>query len=42
MGFVLHTDFILRNCSLSVSEKNLPVDLVQKDMQGFDVTLGME
>ena len=34
-GSVLQTKVIYRNCSLNVSGKNLPVDLVKIEMQGI-------
>jgi len=40
-GFVLLTDAIFRNCTLNVSGKNLPVNLVRIDMKHFDVILGI-
>ena len=41
VGSVLCTNVIFRTCPLNVSGKNLLIDLVKIEMQGFDVILGM-
>ena len=42
MGSILRTDLIYRNHHLNVSARNLLVDLVKIEIQGFDVILGVD
>jgi len=41
LGSTDYTDIIFKNCAIKLEGRVLPADLVQLDIQGWDVILGM-
>ena len=42
LGSTYYTDVVFKNCTIQLEGRVLPVDLVQLDIQGWDVILGMD
>jgi len=42
LGSNYHTDLVFKNCAIQLEGRVVPVDLVQLDIQGWDVILGMD
>jgi len=42
LGFAYHTDIIFKNCAINVEGKILSADLVQLEIQGWDIILRMD
>ena len=42
LGNIYHTDVVLRDCAFNVDGRTLPANLVQLEIQGWDVILGMD
>ena len=42
LGSTYYTDLVFKNCTIQLEGRVLPVDLVQLDIQGWDVILEMD
>ena len=42
LGSVYYTDLIFKRCTVQLEGRVLPIDLVQLNIQGWDVILGMD
>jgi len=42
LGSTYYTDVIFRNCAIQLEGRTLPTNLIQLDIQGWDVILGMD
>ena len=42
LGFVCHTNIIFKNCAINVEGRILSVDLVQVEIEGWDIISGMD